>query len=713
MMLLLTNLVGEESKMETRCEIARAKAPLNEAMDRLRDSGNSEIAEILKRLFNMSLLHFVEGRKKNPIHHMAYVVKFMSEIMLGEGASEEELKLGTVAALLHDIGLGRVEEGKVRKADIESAPPGKRSGVIDEAIKSRQAHMLQGAETARELLSAYNVWFGEAFSDGDIQKIIYLIEIHDGPSIAEYDLLRGLPEDGTKLSAAKWLFEKDDKLMMYLREADRLWMLSEDGIDLDLERELEKKQKQLSEEGKDPASATVDSRIRVIKSIKRHREEAELYSRILGKESAKEYGFKDGFLYRTDTGREICRRLVSSLKENYLSKKVSVAVSLGGTKVTVGLVYQDGRVIPLKESVKWRSAFGLSHERKEDADPLLQGIVGLINEALEYVPVEQVVKIGLSTKGPLEYDKMEERLKLGYRKKITTLPFENYPIEEKMCEFLEQSKRWSTRLSNIDIRVLHDGAAAILGEVSCVGTFPREKNATAVLAGTGVGVGIVENGRSYEGNDQTCKERVFGSLGRHLIYIPDESPFGYHYKYRGIEQEKTKASICKSAGETYLSERIAGPWLAQRIAGKLAVQGSYLTRENMGLDYVDREKLKLFSKRKNLDECKVLEQSILEGLTKAAQKQEQWALGQMAEIGFEIGRALAQFILEFRSRDFTKKIVLGATVLERLGLDVPGNSTDDLLLERIYEGIEESCDRTEIEVKRSKNNLRELVAFIP
>lgn len=696
--------------MEARCEITRAGAPFSEAIDRLRANGHVDIALILEHLFNMSLLHFIEGREKNPVHHMAYVVNFMSEIMLAKDASEKELKRGVVAALLHDIGLARVEEGKIRKSDIESAPLEKRPAVIDEAIRSRQAHMLQGAKTAKELLNAYNAWFGETFSDADIQEITRLIEIHDNPSIVEYELLRGLSEGQIKFHGKKWLFEKDDKLMMYLREADRLWMLSKDGIEVDLERDSEKAQKRLHEKGGDPTPANVDPKARVISNIKRHREEAELYSKLLGEEIAEDYEFKDGFLYRTNISREICRQLVDRLKEKYLSEKVSVAVSLGGTKVTVGLVYQDPLVIPLSESIQWRQTFQVRHECTEDSDRLVESIVNLISESLEYVPIERVVKIGLSVKGPLGPDK-EGILRLGYPEKVSTLPFENYPIVNKLREFLQPCL--GSRLSEIKIEVWHDGKAGILGEVTSVGTFPHEKNVTAVLVGTGVGIGVVENGEAFEGNDQNCKERRFGSLGRHLIYVPDESCLGYHYKYRGIESGKNKANINESAGEVYFSERVAGPWLAQRIAEKLVIHGSYLTREKMGLDDIDREELELFTQRKTPDEGKELEERILSGLTKATVEQDQWALGQIAEIGFEIGTALAQFISEFRCRDFAKRIVLGGSVAEKLGLGVPGNLTDDILLERMYEGIRESMGDMEVEIKRSKNPLRELLAFIP
>jgi hypothetical protein len=48
-----------------------------------------------------------------------------------------------------------------------------------------------------------------------------------------------------------------------------------------------------------------------------------------------------------------------------------------------------------------------------------------------------------------------------------------------------------------------------------------------------------------------------------------------------------------------------------------------------------------------------------------------------------------------------------------LGLDVCGNFSDDLLLERVYEGIKETIIDNDILIKRSRIRARELLAFAP
>lgn len=422
-----------------------------------------------------------------------------------------------------------------------------------------------------------------------------------------------------------------------------------------------------------------------------------------------------------------------------INRQINVGVSFGGTKVAVGLVDDNGQVYITSRPTAWRTAFSVDETRKEDADKLTGGIVDLIEKALRYVPLDRIESIGISTKGPLDRRNGQVVLGLG-GKKIVGMPFEDYPLDTNVLAMLSVRYGWKyghVKLSNLPIKVLHDGAAAVLGEVSPKGIFSAERDVTAVIIGTGIGIGVFENGDVYEGDPSKPNERTLGSLGRHLIYIPDsKSPNKYKYEYRGFDEGEKVAT--KDVSETFFAERIAGPWLSQHTARWLSSipQGNQLsTIQAMRLGDVAINKLEEFYSKEVAqfnDDDKKLEVRILMGLTQAAKDGNRLAQERISTIGDEIGAALAEFIWLFKDRKFVERIVLVSTVAEKLGVGVPGETTDDLLLERIKENIrqnlnvkikgtnkEEEKSRgnqlvSDLKIFRSKQDYqRELQAFVP
>ncbi len=315
--------------MEIQEQISRAKKPLEEAGGRLRNAGHAEIAQTVEEVFLMELMYLVEGNQKNPVHHTAHVANFMTEILLGERATPDQLKQGVFAALLHDVGLARTDEGKIRKAELQQEIDtandwGDVSKAVEEAVRSRKSHMKAGSEIARLLLSGYNNWTGKVFFDPekDIEAICRIIEIHDDPSIFEYEQmaqqwLSAHPSEvalAEKPDPGRWLFEKDDFLTQCHREADRLWMVSWDGIEIDLARDLAKARSKAEKEGRPVDEVSTGPAERINGNIQRHREEMQLYQQAFAPEVLAAYGFKNRLLYRTNTGFLIFRRLVAELE---------------------------------------------------------------------------------------------------------------------------------------------------------------------------------------------------------------------------------------------------------------------------------------------------------------------------------------------------------------------------------------------------------------
>ncbi len=417
--------------------------------------------------------------------------------------------------------------------------------------------------------------------------------------------------------------------------------------------------------------------------------------------------------------------------ETFAVGPFSVAISLGGTKVAVAIVDRSGHVHMTSQPVEWRTAFGVDHASTEGADRLVAGIVDLIEEALRRVPLTQVATIGISTKGPIE--KREGQTILGPGKKIATLPFCEYPLTTRIREMLMGRYGWKygrEPLSQLSIRAQHDGAAAILGEVSIGGTLAGYRDAVAVIIGTGVGLGIIEAGRLYEGlkhnegntTDDAANVRVLGSLGRHLVYIVDPDALdGYRYAYRGVPLMRSEAELYP--GETYLTERIAGPWLAQRIANVLVARlhaeplDTAMTLDIMGLTQED-----LYHFMETGD--KILETQVLYGLTLAGRQGDRWACAQIAALGTEVGRALAEFIRMFQDRAFVRHILLVSSVSEKLGIGVGSQTSDDLFLEHLRSQVEAAlCDKGSRRqharelaagIQRSQIDFRrEFLAFVP
>lgn len=143
-----------------------------------------------KKIFNLAKRYYKKGREKDKIHHLK--VAEMMQGILKEVPLDEEIMMS--AALLHDIGYAKIPEEK-RKTHW--------------ARKVKADHMKYGAEMAKEILSDAD------YPENKIKKICHAIAIHDNPEL-------GIP---IKTKEAK-----------VLKEADILWMTTEEAFWLDVKR---------------------------------------------------------------------------------------------------------------------------------------------------------------------------------------------------------------------------------------------------------------------------------------------------------------------------------------------------------------------------------------------------------------------------------------------------------------------------------------------
>jgi hypothetical protein len=271
---------------------------------------------------------FVQCGRQQPLHHTAYVLQFLATILIGLKRSAEEMSIGILAALLHDVAQGESTVPKITEKHLQERVrevvkvEGKQSAdelrrYLNEAVKGRREHMAEGEEFARRILRRVPLPPSSAVVD----KIADLIKRHDEPKIPVAD---ETVREELRLVGEQWsldnaidlddpLLEEDlanclikpsdeDWLLQYLHEADLLWMLTQDGVEADLARKAPTK--------RDTPLAMLEYNAGL------HRKEVRLYE-TYRKAEYDQYGFKrdDGgnlTIYRSETGILLFRHLVNA-----------------------------------------------------------------------------------------------------------------------------------------------------------------------------------------------------------------------------------------------------------------------------------------------------------------------------------------------------------------------------------------------------------------
>ena len=240
---------------------------------------------MLDEMWPQVLPYLIKGNEVSPIQHIAYVVRFMVQICLRE-VSALEMKRGVLAALLHDIGIGDCSLPKISEASIQRAEPDEKVRLRRDGIASRLEHMQRGVVISRGLLQICQRQHPNALLDGDIDVILEIVGSHDDSKIP-------LMEDHVD---RKWLLGPgpEDWLKQCHWEADALWMLTPAGILVDLEREREE-------------NTPANRRAKFEFNRGLHRQIITLYAEAYSAEEMHTFGFRDGLLYRSQTGYGLAR----------------------------------------------------------------------------------------------------------------------------------------------------------------------------------------------------------------------------------------------------------------------------------------------------------------------------------------------------------------------------------------------------------------------
>jgi glucokinase len=166
------------------------------------------------------------------------------------------------------------------------------------------------------------------------------------------------------------------------------------------------------------------------------------------------------------------------------SKNSILGVDIGGTKVAVGLVDRDGRI--LAQGRRPMAAYGT-------ADAALQAVI----EAIDSLLSSEVQSIGICAPGPLDP-------KTGVVLNPPNLTaWRNFPLAEKIRDKY-----------HLPVKLDNDGNAAALAEARW-GAARGYRYVFYATIGTGIGTGIVLDSRIYHGKTGSAAEGGHVSIDYH------------------------------------------------------------------------------------------------------------------------------------------------------------------------------------------------------
>lgn len=152
-----------------------------------------------------------------------------------------------------------------------------------------------------------------------------------------------------------------------------------------------------------------------------------------------------------------------------------IGVDLGGTNIAVGLVNENAEIVK-KLSVP-TGAERPGEAIVADIATLCKNVCSEAN-----VTLADVESIGIATPGTANHD-------TGVVEYANNLPFRKFPIAELLASNLG---------GNVKVRIENDANAAAWGE-ACAGAAKGTTNSVMITLGTGVGGGIVIDGKVYSG----------------------------------------------------------------------------------------------------------------------------------------------------------------------------------------------------------------------
>jgi len=237
----------------------------------------------------------------------------------------------------------------------------------------------------------------------------------------------------------------------------------------------------------------------------------------------------------------------------------TIGVDLGGTQMRVGVVDADQQVLYTSSA----PSAGLPQ------DELLSTLESELREALEARPDAGAAGLGI----PCTIDREQ-----GLAIMAVNLELADVPIRDLMTERL-----------GIPVAIDNDANLAMLAEHR-FGAARGTRNAAMLTIGTGIGGGLILDGRLYRGSTGAAAE-----LG-HVVIEADGPPCQGNCPNRGCVESLASGTAIAREGRA-AAERSPDSALGRALAGGEPVDGTLVTDAALGGDETAREVVALAGRR--------------------------------------------------------------------------------------------------------------------
>jgi len=170
----------------------------------------------------------------------------------------------------------------------------------------------------------------------------------------------------------------------------------------------------------------------------------------------------------------------------------SVGIDLGGTNIAVGVVDKKGNIL---------AKVSIPTENSRNHGEIIADMAKASKDAIEKagLNVSDIDGIGIGSPGTVDSEN-------GIIVYANNLKFENVPMRQELGSHID-----------LPVYISNDANCAALGETSDAGAAKGYKNVVLITLGTGVGGGIIIDGKIYEGNYSAGAE-----LGHSLMVLDGE-----------------------------------------------------------------------------------------------------------------------------------------------------------------------------------------------
>jgi hypothetical protein len=277
--------------------------------ERLTAAGLADTARLARKTFDVLLPASIDSAAISPVHHSTVISRLLLDIAEGERLPAAEIRVLLLAILCHDAFLGVADsiirrfmpvEGlplKTRASDVRKAAGELRQQLVRRGVLERTLHNEEAARHVPAVLTAATVLSGVSIPPQEIEMIRSIVARHDLPAVAQ------LKQESGEPLGREDLFGPTERLALLFRAIDRLWMVTPEGIDVDVERDLAA--------GRPGAALDVLRRERGTSNAARHYEEYALYEKVYG-DDVRQFGFIEKTLYTCETAFRIFRALSCS-----------------------------------------------------------------------------------------------------------------------------------------------------------------------------------------------------------------------------------------------------------------------------------------------------------------------------------------------------------------------------------------------------------------